>query len=35
MERESKLTGGVLSVRIANVYNLVVRWPVAAITDID
>jgi hypothetical protein len=29
------LTGGVLSVRIANVYNLVVRWLVAAITDID
>lgn len=35
MERESKLTGDTLSVRIANVYNLLVRWPFAAITDID
>jgi hopanoid biosynthesis associated radical SAM protein HpnH len=35
MEQESKLTGDTLSVRIANVYNLLVRWPVAAITDID
>jgi hypothetical protein len=35
MERESKLTEGELSVRITNVYNLLVRWPVAAVTDID
>jgi hypothetical protein len=31
MERESKLTGGALSVRITNVYNLLVRWPVAVL----
>ena len=31
----SKLTEDELSVRIANVYNLLVRWQVAAVTDID
>ena len=31
----SKLTEDALSVRIANVYNLLVRWQVAAVTDID
>ena len=31
MERESKLTGGVLSGRISNVYNPLVRWPVAVL----
>jgi hypothetical protein len=35
MEGESKLTEEALSVRIANVYNLLVRWQVAAVTDID
>ena len=34
-EGESKLTETALSVRIANVYNLLVRWQVAAVTDID
>jgi len=29
------LTAARLSVRIANVYNLLVRWLVAAVTDID
>jgi hypothetical protein len=35
MEGKSKLTEDALSVRIANVYNLLVRWPVTVITDID
>lgn len=35
LEGGSKLTGDALSVRIANVYNLLVRWQVAAVTDID
>jgi hypothetical protein len=35
MEGESKLTEEALGVRIANVYNLLVRRQVAAVSDID